>query len=86
MRPRAPRAPKAVGGTAKTPSAICESTSDTPALATMLPPLGALQVLLQCLHHHIFITPNTVGAGCLLLLFSSMHQEIENPVQCSLAG
>ena len=38
------------GGTASTPSAICEKTSDTPALATTLAPLGALRSPLHCLH------------------------------------
>ena len=61
-------APYAVGGTARTPSAICEKTSDTPALATTLAPLGALRMPLHCLHR----VTNMIKYKCFVTEFCTV--------------
>lgn len=74
IRPRAPRAPYAVGGTANTPSAMCETTSDTPALATMLAPLGALRIPLHCLHNIIIYFVTNASYAIITAQMNTVNQ------------
>lgn len=94
IRPMTPTAPKAVGGMASTPSAICDSTSETPALATIPAPLQCLPVRLLCLrpsHMHtvkICTSSPVLSADSVMekVKHQLLHLETDGTLTCMLQG